>query len=181
MDLVSMRMILPNWLVTMSSLVSSTRLMPVTFPILRAVFKTEFPKWESFKNKSGKVACFSSPKNDHQLTTFSPAIHHKFTTKNHVLIPVFAKTPSKNEIPPSPRKILRNISSSAGFGPFSVRRSSSPQSFRRANPGSRAERIAAPDMGFSLSHVSLTISPERRDSPDSAGIQAIALSISCLI
>ena len=46
MDLVSMRMILPNWLMTMSSVVSSTRLM-VTFPILRAVFKTEFPKWES--------------------------------------------------------------------------------------------------------------------------------------
>src|SRR5262249_2774746 len=37
-DLVSMRMILPNWLMTMSSLVSSTRLMAVTLPILGVAF-----------------------------------------------------------------------------------------------------------------------------------------------
>jgi hypothetical protein len=33
-DLVSMRMILPNWLMTMSSLASSTRLLPGTLPTL---------------------------------------------------------------------------------------------------------------------------------------------------
>jgi len=43
-DLVSMRIILPNWLITISSLVSSTRLMPVTLTSLRAVFKTGIPK-----------------------------------------------------------------------------------------------------------------------------------------
>jgi hypothetical protein len=61
MGLVSMRMILPNWLMTMSSLVSSTRLMPVIFPILQAVLKIEFPKWESLKNKSGKSGMFFEP------------------------------------------------------------------------------------------------------------------------
>ena len=35
--------------------------MPVTLPILRAVFKTEFPKWESLKNKSGKSGMFFEP------------------------------------------------------------------------------------------------------------------------
>src|SRR5438270_13508332 len=56
----------------------------------------QIPKWESLKNKSGKVACFSSSKNDRQLTSF----HQRSTTnspaKNHVLHHVFAKTPSKN-------------------------------------------------------------------------------------
>jgi len=42
------------------------------------------------------VACFSSPKNDRQRTSISPATHHKFTSENHVLHPVFAKTPSKS-------------------------------------------------------------------------------------
>jgi hypothetical protein len=43
-----------------------------------------------------RMACFSSPKNDRQLTSF----HQHFTTnspaKNHALRAVFAKTPSKN-------------------------------------------------------------------------------------
>jgi hypothetical protein len=116
MDLVSMRMILPNWLMTRSSLVSSTRLMPVTFPILRAVFKTEFPKWESLKNKSGKVACFSSPNPDRQLTSF----HQQSTTtsprKHHVLPPVFAKIPSKNEVPPPPKNYRKHPLLKQGFG-----------------------------------------------------------------
>jgi hypothetical protein len=51
-----------------------------------------------------KVACFSSPNPDHQLTSF----HQQSTTtspqKNHVQSPVFAKTPSKNKAPP-PQKI----------------------------------------------------------------------------
>jgi hypothetical protein len=37
-DLVSMRMILPNWLMTIISVVSSTRLMLVTLPIFGVVF-----------------------------------------------------------------------------------------------------------------------------------------------
>jgi hypothetical protein len=37
-DLVSMRMILPNWLMTMSSLVSSTRLLLETLPTLEVAF-----------------------------------------------------------------------------------------------------------------------------------------------
>jgi hypothetical protein len=56
-----MRMILPNWLMTMSSPVSSTRLMPVTLPTYVVVFKTEFPKWESLKNKSVKSGMFFEP------------------------------------------------------------------------------------------------------------------------
>jgi hypothetical protein len=42
---------------------------------------------------SGK---FSTSENDHQSTTFSPAIHHKITTKNHFKIRTFSKTPLKN-------------------------------------------------------------------------------------
>jgi hypothetical protein len=57
-----------------------------------------FPKWESLKINLGKVACFSSPKNDRQRTSF----HQQSTTnsplKNHVLHPVFAKTPAKTPV-----------------------------------------------------------------------------------
>jgi hypothetical protein len=105
MDLVSVWMILPNWLMTISSPVSSTRLMPGTFPILRAAFKTEFPKWESQKINPVKVACFSRPKTDRQLTNFSPAIHHNFTTKIHIQPPVFAKTSPRN----GPHYLAKNL------------------------------------------------------------------------
>src|SRR6202044_201383 len=51
-----------------------------------------------------KVACFSSPNPDRQLTS----VHQQSTTtspqKNHVQPRVFAKTPSKNTVPP-PQKI----------------------------------------------------------------------------
>jgi hypothetical protein len=71
---------------------------------LRVVFKTEFPKWESLKTKSGKSGMFSIPKTDRQL----PSFHQQSTTtsppKNHVQPPVFAKTPSKKGVPP-PKKI----------------------------------------------------------------------------
>jgi hypothetical protein len=84
--------------------------MPVTFPILRAVIKTKFPKWESLKNKSGKSGIFSSLKTDRQLTSF----HQQSTTtsppKNHVPPPVFAKTPSKNAVPPPLKKIRKKAS-----------------------------------------------------------------------
>src|ERR1700733_3856942 len=52
-----------------------------------------------------KVACFSSPKTNRQL----PSFHQQSTTtsppKNHIQPPIFAKTPSKNTVPPPPKKI----------------------------------------------------------------------------
>src|ERR1700730_488688 len=54
-----------------------------------------------------KVACFSTPKKDPQLTS----IHQHPTTnspaKNHVLHPVFAKTPSKNGVNRARKKLLQ--------------------------------------------------------------------------
>src|SRR6266852_1890768 len=57
-----------------------------------------------------KVACFSSPKNDRQLTS----LHQRSTTtspaKNHVLYTLFAKTPSKNGVNQPRKKILQKRS-----------------------------------------------------------------------
>jgi hypothetical protein len=55
-----------------------------------------------------KVACFSSPKNDRQLTSFHQQSTTNSPSKNHVLHPVFAKTPSKNASYPGQKKILQN-------------------------------------------------------------------------
>jgi hypothetical protein len=49
------------------------------------------------------VACFSSLKNDRQLTSFHQQSTTNSPSKNHVLPPAFAKTPSKNEVN-QPRK-----------------------------------------------------------------------------
>jgi hypothetical protein len=80
---------------------------------LGAVFKTEFPKWESLKNKSGKSGMFSSPKTDRKL----PSFHQQSTTtsppKHHVLPPVFAKNPGKNTVPPPQKKLLQKRPSSS--------------------------------------------------------------------
>ena len=118
MDLASMRRIWPNWPMTMSSLVSSTRLMPVTLPTMGVVFKTKFPKWESLKINPERVACFSSPNPDHQLTIF----HHQSTTnsppKHHVLPPVFAKTHAKTVVAPSLKKYRQSVPSSGRFRPL---------------------------------------------------------------
>jgi hypothetical protein len=57
-----------------------------------------FPKWESLKNKSGKSGKFSNLKNDRQLTSFHQQSTTNSPSKNHVLHPVFAKTPSKNGV-----------------------------------------------------------------------------------
>jgi hypothetical protein len=115
MNLVPMRMILPNSLMTMNSLVSSTRFMPVTSPILRAVFKTNSQNGNPSKINPEKVACFSSPNPDHQL----PSFHQQSTTtspqKNHVQPHVFSKTPSKNKVPPPPEKYCRSAPLRAGF------------------------------------------------------------------
>jgi hypothetical protein len=54
-----------------------------------------FPKWESLKNKSGKSGKFSSAKNDRQVTSVSPAIHHKFTIKKPRSAPRFCQNPQQ--------------------------------------------------------------------------------------
>jgi hypothetical protein len=72
---VSMQMILPNCLMTVSLLALSTKVIAATFPILRVALKAEFPKWESLKSNPEKVARFSSPKNDRQRPSISPATH----------------------------------------------------------------------------------------------------------
>ena len=91
-----MRIILPNWLITISSLVSSTRLMPVTLTSLRAVFNTGIPKMESLKNKSGKSSMFFEPRklivNLPASTSNPPQLHHQNTRFYH---PFFAKTPAE--------------------------------------------------------------------------------------
>jgi hypothetical protein len=55
------------------------------------------PKRESSKNKFGKSGKFLSVKSDRQLTSFHQQSTTNSPSKNHVLHPVFAKTPSKNE------------------------------------------------------------------------------------
>jgi hypothetical protein len=60
-----------------------------------------------------KVARFSSPNPDRQLTSFHQQSTTNSPSKNHVLPPVFAKTPSKNEGPTTPQKILQKRPSSS--------------------------------------------------------------------
>jgi hypothetical protein len=48
---------------------------------LGVVFKTEFPKWEPLKNKSGKSVLFFEPETRPSTHQLSPPIHHNFTTK----------------------------------------------------------------------------------------------------
>jgi hypothetical protein len=50
----------------------------------------------SSKINPEKVACFSSLKNDRQLTSFHQQSTTDSPSKNHGLHPVFAKTPSEN-------------------------------------------------------------------------------------
>jgi hypothetical protein len=58
--------------------------------------QTKFPKWEFLKNKSRKSGMFSSPKNDRQRTSISPATHHKFTSeKPRSAHPFLPKPPAK--------------------------------------------------------------------------------------
>jgi hypothetical protein len=55
-----------------------------------------FPKWESLKINREELACFSSPKNDRQRTSVSPATHHKFTSeKPRSAHPFLPKPPAK--------------------------------------------------------------------------------------
>jgi hypothetical protein len=58
-----------------------------------------------------------SPKTTTNPTTFSPAIHHKITTKNHTKTPTFSKTPLKNarktarpRVSPGPNFFLQKTS-----------------------------------------------------------------------
>jgi hypothetical protein len=54
------------------------------------------------------VGVFSSPKNDRQLTSFHQQSTTHSPSKNHVLYPVFAKTPSKNAGYPRQKKYCKN-------------------------------------------------------------------------
>ena len=56
------------------------------------------------------MACFSSPKSDRQLTSFHQQSTTTSPSKNHVLHPVFAKTPSKNGETTSEEKLLQKRS-----------------------------------------------------------------------
>jgi hypothetical protein len=71
---------------------------------------TRFPKWESLKNKSGKSESFSSARNDRQRTSFHQRSTTNSPSKNHVLHPIFAKTPSKNAGYPVQKKLLQKRS-----------------------------------------------------------------------
>src|SRR6202043_108938 len=65
-----------------------------------------------------KVACFSSLKNDRQLTSFHQQSTTNSPAKNHVLHTVFAKTPSKNAGCPALKKILKKRSLSGWSWPL---------------------------------------------------------------
>jgi hypothetical protein len=62
-----------------------------------------FPQ-KYFKN----VARFLKKKNHHPKTTWSPAIHHKFTTKNHHKTARFLKNPLKKRPSATLEKNLQN-------------------------------------------------------------------------
>jgi hypothetical protein len=61
---------------------------------------------------------FFEPDPDRQL----PSFHQQSTTtsplKHHVQPPVFAKTPTKNRVPPSPKNCCKTSPPQAGFGPL---------------------------------------------------------------
>jgi hypothetical protein len=137
----------------MSSLVSSSRLMSVTLPILGAL-RTKFPKWESSKINPEKVACFSSPNPHHQLTTLSPAIHHKFTTKNHVPTTRFHQNPQQKRTSTTPKKsTAKALPIEAEDLRFPPTRASSPtkENGRRTPPKSQARKVFLDLNGVSFS------------------------------
>jgi hypothetical protein len=78
------------------------------------VFKAEFPKWESLKNKSGKSGMFFEPKTDRQPSQLSPAIHHNFTAKKPRSTTRFCQNPQQKRSPTTPKKLLQSIPSSGG-------------------------------------------------------------------
>jgi hypothetical protein len=75
----------------------------------RSIFRLGLGFYRDWDSQNGnpskinpeKVACFSSPKNDRQLTSFHQQSTTNSPSKNHVLHLFFAKTPSKNAGYPS--------------------------------------------------------------------------------
>jgi hypothetical protein len=63
----------------------------------------------------GKVACFSSLKTDRQFTSFHQQSTTNSPSKNHVLHPVFAKTPSKHEVNQRQKNYCKSVPSSVDF------------------------------------------------------------------
>jgi hypothetical protein len=68
-----------------------------------------FPKWESLENKSGKSGKFSSAKIGRQLTSVSPAIHHKFTIEIPRSAHRFCQNPQQKRGKPAPEKNYCNL------------------------------------------------------------------------
>jgi hypothetical protein len=61
------------------------------------------------------VACFSIPKNDRQLTSVSPAIHHKFTIKKPRSAPRFCQDPQQKRRLRASKKTAKPLSLPAEF------------------------------------------------------------------
>jgi hypothetical protein len=72
-------------------------------------YKTDSRNGNRSKINPRKVACFSSPKNDRQLTSFHQQSTTHSPSKNHVLHLVFAKTPSKNGGTSLEKNLLRFV------------------------------------------------------------------------
>jgi hypothetical protein len=68
------------------------------------VFKTEFPKWESLKNKSGKSVLFFEPETRPSTHQLSPPIHHNFTTKKPRSTTRFCQNPQQKRGSTTPPK-----------------------------------------------------------------------------
>jgi hypothetical protein len=79
-------------------------------------FKLHSQNGNPSKINLGKVACFSSLKTDRQLTSFHQQSTTNSPSKNHVLHPIFAKTPSKNEVNHTPKKITADSSGGGRVG-----------------------------------------------------------------
>src|SRR5438067_8244604 len=57
-----------------------------------------------------KMACFSSPKNDRQRTSISPATHHNFTSETPRSAPRFCQKPQQKRRLSTPEKLLQKRS-----------------------------------------------------------------------
>ena len=110
-----------------------------------------------------KVACFSSLKNDGQLTTFHQQSTTNSPSKNHVQHPVFAKTPSKNhenhlqkksaELPSNKRRKVWKKTSYQAETRMEV--TSPKDSFVRQETGTRADSLTLVGIALAVAVVHL--------------------------
>jgi hypothetical protein len=99
--------------------------------------RTKFPKWDPSKINPEKVACFSSPNPDHQLTSF----HQQSTTTSPRPTTRFHQNPHQKQGPTTPKKSLQ---SRRGFGSFGRMRR------RLLRPGLRARGPTSPQSAQAL-------------------------------